>query len=86
MDIMPVSVSVAGASMDDIAQQGVFAYLPETFSDYETSDLKLRIEDLKRPGRTIEVTIPRACLEQLWVDFEPYRETLKARKQPLVLK
>jgi hypothetical protein len=81
MDMMPVSVSVVGASMDDIAQQGVFAYLCDPFTDeFVGSNLVIIIRDLKKPGQTIEVPIPRPVLEQVWVDFEPYRDMMAARK------
>lgn len=81
MDIMPISVSVAGASMDDIAQQGVFAYLCDPFTDdFVGPNLVIIIRDLKKPGQTIEVPIPRRVLEQVWVDFEPYRDMMAARK------
>lgn len=83
MDMMPVSVSVYGASMDDIAQQGVFAYLPDSFSLDESAELSMAIQDLKKPGKTVEVPLPRRCLEQIWVDFEPYRDMAVARTRPL---
>lgn len=86
MDIMPVSVAYANKSMDDIAQQGVFVYLPELFYDYEEQNLKMIITDLRKPNETIEVEISRACLEQIWVDFEPCRDAFIARQKKLVVK
>jgi len=86
MDIMPVSIAFANKSMDDIAQQGFFAYLPDPFYDYEEQNLRMVITDLKKPGEAIEVKVPRACLEQIWVDFEPYRDASIARQKRLVVK
>jgi hypothetical protein len=86
MDIMPISVSMAGASMDDVAQQGIFAYLPDPFFDFEANDVWLLIKDLKRPGQPLQVQLPRACLEQIWVDFEPCRDAAVARQKQLLVK
>ena len=83
MDMMPISVSVYGASMDDIAQQGVFAYLPDSFSLDKSVELSMTIQDLKKPDQIVEVVFPRRCLEQIWVDFEPYRDMAVARTRPL---
>ena len=86
MGMMPVSYSTARASMDDIAQRGVFVYLSDVFSSPDSDSLSVALEDLKRPGRTLTYPIPRACLEQIWVDFEPYRDMLSGRTQRLVVK
>jgi len=85
MDMMPVSVALIGGHMDDIAQQGVFAYLSEPFDRSEGADLVLHIQDLKRPGETTDVVLPQSCLEQVWVDFEPYRDMHRARTRPLLV-
>ncbi|MBE0433487.1 trypsin-like peptidase domain-containing protein [candidate division WOR-3 bacterium] len=86
MNIMPVSYQYANTSMDDIAQQGVFIFLPDPFYEYEAQALKMKVVDLKKLCDTTEIAIPRACLEQIWVDFEPYRDALKAKRQQLAVK
>lgn len=86
MDIMPVSIKLARASMEDIAQQGFFLFLPDPFYDYEEQTLHMIVTDLKKPGEKIKVKVPRACLEQIWVDFEPYRDACNARRKRLVVK
>ncbi|MGB3478937.1 MAG: trypsin-like peptidase domain-containing protein [bacterium] len=86
MDIMPVSIEFAREHMEDIAQQGFFLFLPDPFDGYEKQTLHMVITDLKKPGEKIEVKVPRACLEQIWVDFEPYRDACNARQKRLVVK
>lgn len=86
MNIMPISWQRANESMDDIAQRGVFVFLPDPFYDYEAQTMRVQLIDLKKPGETTEVTVPRSCIEQIWVDFEPYRDALKARRQQLLVK
>ncbi|MFH1689539.1 MAG: trypsin-like peptidase domain-containing protein [Candidatus Eisenbacteria bacterium] len=85
MDMMPVSVAVYGGHMDDIAQQGVFAYLPGPFAIGDSDSLVIFLQDLKKPGDTVEVVLPLKCLEQVWVDFEPYRDMFVARTRPLLV-
>lgn len=85
MGMMPVSIEAWSDDMEDIAQQGVFQYLPEVFGAPDSEQLHFRIVDLKNPKREIDVEIPRKCLEQIAVDFEPYRMMLDARKIELVV-
>jgi len=85
MDMMPVSYSTAYSSMDDIAQQGLFAYLSDAFSDFDSDSLSIVLEDLKKPGRTLTYKIPHVCLEQIWLDFEPYRDMLAGRQKRLLV-
>ena len=83
MGVVPISISAGSVNMDDIAQRGVFAFLPDVFFDCE--NLHLKIWDLKRPGEIIQVPIPRACVEQICVDFEPYMDMLRAKEAELLL-
>ena len=82
MGIMPVSVSEGSVRMEDIAQRGVFAFRPEIF---KSPNLHLRIRDLKKPDKVINVPIPLACREQILVDFEPYMDMQKATEAKLRL-
>ena len=75
MDIMPISFSERSVKMEDIAQRGVFVFLPEVF---KSPNLRLKIFDLKKPGQIINVPIPQACREQILVDFEPYMDMQNA--------
>ncbi len=86
LNMMPVSVSVRGASMDDIAQQGVFAFLPEIFDEPHASNYTAVIQCLKKSGEKLAVQFPRQVAEQIWVDFEPYRDMLAARRQALLVR
>lgn len=83
LDMMPVSVSLSLISMEDIAQKGVFAYVPEMF--HPDANLSLGIHDLKRPNKEIQVSIPASVLEQIWADFEPYRDMLRGRSAKLLV-
>ncbi len=82
---MPVPVETWSDYKDDIVHHGVFQYLPEVFGAPDSEQLHFRIVDLKNPTRKIDVEIPRKCLEQIAVDFEPYRMMLDARKTELVV-
>ncbi len=101
---MPISVNMGAAVMDDIAQQGVFAYRSAVFCDYfeqaPTSKeegrsfsskprlergIALKLQDLMRPERTVIVPFSHRNLEQIWVDFEPYRDMQAARMAELRL-
>lgn len=82
MGIVPVSVSTSQGKMEDIAQRGIFAFRPEVFN---STNLRMRIKDLKNPGKVITVPIPRACREQILIDFEPYFDMIKAKKAKLNL-
>ncbi len=75
MRMMPVSFSGRSVQMKDIAQRGVFVYLPEVF---KSPNLQLRIRDLKKPGQIINVPISQACREQILADFEPYMDMQNA--------
>ena len=55
--------------MEDIAQRGVFMFLPEVF---KSPNLYLKILDLKKPEQIINIPIPQPCREQILADFEPY--------------
>jgi len=83
--MMPVSISAGTVNMDDIAQRGTFVYLPDVFAPCDSTELSLRLKDLKHPDRDIRVPIPMACREQVWMDFEPYRDMLAAQHVPLQL-
>lgn len=82
MGIMPISVSEKSVKMEDIAQRGVFAFRPEVF---KSTNLSLKIRDLKKPGEIINAPIPLACREQILVDFEPYMDMQKAAEAQLQL-
>ena len=82
MRIMPVSISERFRKMEDIAQRGVFMFLAEVF---RSTNLHIRIRDLKKPGKIINVPIPPACREQILVDFEPYIDMQKASEARLRL-
>ena len=73
--MMPVSISERFRKMEDIAQRGVFMFLPEVF---KSRNLHLKILDLKKPGQVINVPIPQACREQILADFEPYMDMQNA--------
>ena len=75
MRMMPVSISERFRRMEDIAQRGVFMFLPEVF---KSRNLRLKILDLKKPGQVINVPIPQACREQILADFEPYMDMQNA--------
>ena len=72
---MPISFSEKSVKMEDIAQRGVFMFLPEVF---KSPNLRLKILDLKKPGQIINVPIPQACREQILADFEPYMDMQNA--------
>ncbi len=82
MGIMPVSVSEKFVKMEDIAQRGVFAFRLEVF---KSTNLSLRIQDLKKPGQIINFPIPPACREQILADFEPYMDMQNAAEAKLQL-
>lgn len=82
MRMMPVSISERSVKMEDIAQRGVFMFLPEVF---KSPNLRLRIRDLKKPGQVINVPIPQACREQILADFEPYMDMQNAAEAKLRL-
>lgn len=82
MRMMPVSISERFRKMEDIAQRGVFMFLPEVFT---SRNLQLKILDLKKPGQVINVPIPHACREQILADFEPYIDMQKATEARLRL-
>ena len=82
MRMMPVSFSERSERMEDIAQRGVFMFLPEVF---KSPNLRLRIRDLKKPGQIIDVPIPQACREQILADFEPYMDMQNAAEAKLRL-
>ncbi|RKU10950.1 hypothetical protein C6502_09855 [Candidatus Poribacteria bacterium] len=82
MGIMPVSISERSIKMEDIAQRGVFMFLPEMF---KSPNLRLKILDLKKPGQVINVPIPQACREQILADFEPYMDMQNAADAKLRL-
>ena len=75
MGMMPISFSERSVKMEDIAQRGVFMFLPEVF---KSPNLRLKILDLKKPGQIIDVPIPEACREQILADFEPYMDMQNA--------
>ena len=80
--MMPGSRPGINERIDDIAQRGVFMFLPEVF---KSPNLRLRIRDLKKPGKIIHVPIPPACREQILADFEPYIDMQKATEARLRL-
>lgn len=82
MRMMRHSISERSVRMKDIAQSGVFMFLPEVF---KSPNLRLRIRDLKKPGQIINVPIPRACREQILADFEPYMDMQNAAEAKLRL-
>ena len=82
MGILPVSVSTSYGKMQDIAQHGLFAFRPEAFN---SSNLRMKIKDLKNPGQVTTVPIPQACREQILIDFEPYFDMIKAKQAKLNL-
>ena len=82
MRMMPVSFSTRSERMEDIAQRGVFMFLPEVF---KSPNLRLKILDLKKPEKVIDVSIPRACREQILADFEPHMDMQKAAEAKLRL-
>ena len=79
---MPVSISERFRKMEDIAQRGVFMFRSEVF---KSRNLWLRILDLKKPGKIINVPIPQACREQILADFEPYIDMQNAADAKLRL-
>ena len=82
MGMMPVSISERSVKMEDIAQRGVFMFLSEVF---KSPNIRLRIRDLKKPGKIINVPIPQACREQILADFEPYMDMQNAAEAKLRL-
>ena len=82
MRMMRHSISERSVRMKDIAQRGVFVFLPEVF---KSPNLRLKIRDLKKPGQIINVPIPRACREQVLADFEPYIDMQNAAEAKLRL-
>ncbi len=82
MRMMPRSIAERFVKMEDIAQRGVFMFLPEVF---KSPNLRLKILDLKKPGQIINVPIPQACQEQILADFEPYMDMQYATEARLRL-
>ncbi len=82
MGIVPVSVSTSQAKMEDIAQHGLFAFRPEVFN---STNFRMKFKDLKNPGKVTVIPIPRACREQILIDFEPYFDMIKAKQAKLNL-
>ena len=46
--------------MEDIAQRGLFAFSPEVFN---STNLHMRLKDLKNPGKTTTIALHKACRE-----------------------
>lgn len=84
LGMVPISGQFGRVHMDDIAQEGVLAYLPDVFYD-KAENLVLQVQDLKRPDRLVLVPIRTRIAEQIWVDFEPYRDSQRARGAELLL-
>ena len=82
MGIMPISISTKFGKMEDIAQRGVFTFLPEVF---KSPHLHMRIQDLKNPSKAIKIPIPLACREQILTDFEPYFDMIRGKEAKLDL-
>ena len=82
MRMMRHSISERSVRMKDIAQRGVFMFLPEVF---KSPNLRLKILDLKKPGQIINVPISQACREQILADFEPYMDMQNAAEAKLRL-
>jgi hypothetical protein len=92
---MTREVESPGGVSRDLAQFAILMFLPETFARLDSltsawrpardEEFELRIWDAKRPGEFWLVPFPDRVIEQIWVDFEPYRDMLRDRKQPLVV-
>jgi hypothetical protein len=65
----------------DIARSGTFLFPYEVFGpvDGEWPKITLEITRIDRPERPVILELERATVEQIWLDFEPYREQKAAR-------
>ena len=64
----------------DLARAGVLVLAVELFSpeNGRWPAIVLHIDDLKKPGQQLSVTLPQRTVERIWADFAPYREQLAA--------
>jgi len=72
----------------DIARSGVFTFPCEIFKPINGSwpDISLKTVSIDKPNDTTVVVVPRQTIEQVWLDFEPYREQMRADSTRLVAK
>jgi len=71
----------ANYNMEDLAQSGILYYSHETFKPTGTQwpDITLAIYSVEKPDEPKIVNLPRQTVEQIWSDFEPYREDVKRK-------
>lgn len=71
----------------DLAKAGLFIYSLENFAPKNTiwPNITLELTSLDKPDEIQEVEIPRETLEQIWLDFEPYREQIEADSINMVI-
>jgi hypothetical protein len=81
------STYAADYSGSDVARCGMFVYSPDIFGPQngQWPDLELELVSIDNPDRPVLVRIPRATVERIWLDFEPYREEHEAAHQQLVV-
>jgi hypothetical protein len=64
----------------DMARSGSLVLSHEVFRPHQTGwpTMYLCVIDLFKPNDTLKIKLPPESIQQIWVDFEPYREQLAA--------
>lgn len=81
------STYAADYSGTDIARCGVFFYPSEAFApeNGQWPHLGIELASIDKPEHPVLVRLPRATIERIWLDFEPYREMHEMARQALVV-
>jgi len=69
----------------DLAQAGVLQLPVDLFepnADGSWPVIQVECTDLRKPGEPVAFVVPRATVEEIWFDFEPYREQRAADTIP----
>ncbi|MEZ4650205.1 MAG: trypsin-like peptidase domain-containing protein [Candidatus Eisenbacteria bacterium] len=63
----------------DLARSGQFVFSPDCFAhrDGRWPVVTIEVYSIDKPTEPMVVRLPQWTLEQIWVDFEPYREQLR---------
>jgi hypothetical protein len=71
----------------DLAKAGLFIYSVDVFAPRDTvwPSITLELISLNKPEEVQDVEISRKTIEQIWFDFEPYREQIEADSLKMVI-
>ncbi len=69
----------------DLAQFGMFQFLPELFEPRsgEWPDVLIEIISIDKPDEPLRIPVPQGTVERIWLDFEAVREQLFADDEEL---